>query len=108
MEESCHIYVEVEDTLEAPQAAPKLPQSFAVTFKDQDMPEEDGDHNRPLYISGYLCEAKISRMASTKEDNKHWARYPPLGDRRDGDNLMFPLDQLQSHLQCAAEKTLDP
>ncbi|GAA0170902.1 hypothetical protein LIER_25062 [Lithospermum erythrorhizon] len=36
--------------------------SFAVIFTDEDISEEDDDHNRPLYISGYLCEVKISRI----------------------------------------------
>ncbi|GAA0155652.1 hypothetical protein LIER_13337 [Lithospermum erythrorhizon] len=57
-EESCHMYVEIEEipeagtTLEAPQATPEIPQSFEVNFTDEDMPKEDGDHNRLLYVSG--------------------------------------------------------
>ncbi|GAA0146006.1 hypothetical protein LIER_06057 [Lithospermum erythrorhizon] len=64
----CHMYVEVEDTpeekaaLEVPQTTQGIPQRFTITFTDEDMPEEDGDHKRPLYISGYLCDVKMSKM----------------------------------------------
>ncbi|GAA0149659.1 hypothetical protein LIER_36968 [Lithospermum erythrorhizon] len=53
---------DAETTLEVPLAILEVPQSFTVTFTNEDMPEEDGDHNRPLYISGCLCDVKISRM----------------------------------------------
>ncbi|GAA0143179.1 hypothetical protein LIER_35693 [Lithospermum erythrorhizon] len=60
-EESCHMYVEIEEILEkwtsseAPQATSEIPQSFAVTFTNS-------DHNRPISVSGYLCDVKISSM----------------------------------------------
>ncbi|GAA0165040.1 hypothetical protein LIER_20540 [Lithospermum erythrorhizon] len=66
--ESCHVCTEIkEDSAmaedqEAPKATLSNPQSFAVTFTDEDLPEEDVDHNRLLYVSGYICERKISRM----------------------------------------------
>ncbi|GAA0181214.1 hypothetical protein LIER_30216 [Lithospermum erythrorhizon] len=68
IEKSCHMYIEVEDTPEAettsevPETTREVRQSFTVTFTDEDMPKEDGDHNRPLYIFGYLCDVKMSRM----------------------------------------------
>ncbi|GAA0178217.1 hypothetical protein LIER_29811 [Lithospermum erythrorhizon] len=46
----------------APRAALDDPQTFAVTFTDKDLPQEDADHNRPLFVSGYICERRISRM----------------------------------------------
>ncbi|GAA0166762.1 hypothetical protein LIER_21847 [Lithospermum erythrorhizon] len=53
---------EMRTTPEAPQMASGNPQSFTVTFTDEDIPKEEGDHNRPLYVSGYLCDFKISKM----------------------------------------------
>ncbi|GAA0184176.1 hypothetical protein LIER_31464 [Lithospermum erythrorhizon] len=47
---------------EAPQATLEIPQSFIVTFTDEGIPEEDGDHKRQLYVSGYSSDVKISRM----------------------------------------------
>ncbi|GAA0183638.1 hypothetical protein LIER_31015 [Lithospermum erythrorhizon] len=64
IEESCHMYVEIEDipeaetTSEAPQTIPNVPQSFSLTFTNEDMLEEDGDHNRPLYISSFNQEGQ--------------------------------------------------
>ncbi|GAA0141789.1 hypothetical protein LIER_02848 [Lithospermum erythrorhizon] len=49
-------------TSEEPQATLEIPQRFTVTFTDEDMQEEDGYHNRLPYISGYLCEIKMSKM----------------------------------------------
>ncbi|GAA0166490.1 hypothetical protein LIER_21632 [Lithospermum erythrorhizon] len=46
-----------ESTTEAPQTIPEVPHSFTVTFTNEDMPEEDGYHNRTLYISGEEPEA---------------------------------------------------
>ncbi|GAA0157683.1 hypothetical protein LIER_38497 [Lithospermum erythrorhizon] len=49
-------------TPEALQTTQEVPQSFIVTFRDEDIPEENGNHNHPPYISGYLCDVKMRRM----------------------------------------------
>ncbi|GAA0175803.1 hypothetical protein LIER_41979 [Lithospermum erythrorhizon] len=46
----------------APREALSNPQTFVVTFTDEDLPQEDVDHNRPLYVSAYICERRINRM----------------------------------------------
>ncbi|GAA0144320.1 hypothetical protein LIER_04802 [Lithospermum erythrorhizon] len=66
--ESCHVCTEVEkdstmvEDEEAPRAALDNPQTFDVTFINEDLPQEDVDHNRPLYMSRYICKRRISRM----------------------------------------------
>ncbi|GAA0141576.1 hypothetical protein LIER_02693 [Lithospermum erythrorhizon] len=66
--ESFHMYIEAKDTpeaettSEAPQTSQGIPQSFTDTFTDENILEEDGDHNCPLYISGYLCDVKMNKM----------------------------------------------
>ncbi|GAA0156750.1 hypothetical protein LIER_14165 [Lithospermum erythrorhizon] len=105
------MYAEIEDIPKvvtisvAAQETPKRPQSFAVTFTDEDIPKEDGDHNRPLYVFGYLCIVKIS-MIRPVDHPRHDARLQPrrrkgtgesiptLGDRSARDNLIVPRDQL--------------
>ncbi|GAA0173819.1 hypothetical protein LIER_27355 [Lithospermum erythrorhizon] len=66
--EACHVCVEVdEDSITAEALRVTLPastslQTFAVTFTNEDLPQEDGVHNNPLYVSGYVNESRISRM----------------------------------------------
>ncbi|GAA0153191.1 hypothetical protein LIER_11493 [Lithospermum erythrorhizon] len=66
--EASHISVEVDDnstTVEALMVtipASSSLQTFAITFTDGDLPQEDGTHNKPLYVSGYVNENRISRM----------------------------------------------
>ncbi|GAA0154131.1 hypothetical protein LIER_37805 [Lithospermum erythrorhizon] len=68
------MYVEVEDipeaetTSEAPQTTPEVPQSFTVTFTNENIPEEDGDHNRSLYISGNVIPSTLHQCFKYYKD----------------------------------------
>ncbi|GAA0174419.1 hypothetical protein LIER_27812 [Lithospermum erythrorhizon] len=66
--EACHVCVEVDDNSTTTEAlrvttpASSSLQTFAITFTDGDLPQEDGTHNKPLYVSGYVNEIRINRM----------------------------------------------
>ncbi|GAA0140287.1 hypothetical protein LIER_01666 [Lithospermum erythrorhizon] len=104
IKELCHMYIEVEDTPEAEitseahQRTQEVPQSFTVTFTDDDMPEKDGDHNR-LPVVGHLERRATSdsghdiRLQPRRSTSNEKSIHPP-SDRQIGDNIMVPCDRL--------------
>ncbi|GAA0158373.1 hypothetical protein LIER_15421 [Lithospermum erythrorhizon] len=66
--EACHVCVEDdEDSTTAEVLRMTLPalsslQTFAITFTDGDLPQEDGTHNKPLYVSDYVNESRLRKM----------------------------------------------
>ncbi|GAA0169127.1 hypothetical protein LIER_23677 [Lithospermum erythrorhizon] len=97
---------------EVPRVALSSPQTFTVTFTDEDLPQEDADLNRPLYLSGFICERKIGRMLVDVGAQSEWPKSfiegsPTLDNRRTGNYSMVPCDRVLSHIECATGKTID-
>ncbi|GAA0153612.1 hypothetical protein LIER_11810 [Lithospermum erythrorhizon] len=66
IEESCHMYVEVEGTqeaettLEVPQTTQEVPQTFTITFMDEDMLEEDVKREADSSLQITIYEEELS------------------------------------------------
>ncbi|GAA0169277.1 hypothetical protein LIER_23800 [Lithospermum erythrorhizon] len=90
LEDSCHVYLEIEDisevgtTSEAPHATPEISQSFAVTFTDEDVPEEDermikANENPFTVEESYFANAKYYQRKKMKEAQPKEVLEAPKG-----------------------------